>query len=81
MVKTDRYANVDVNVMWRVKSHKSPAPPNNFEWALEMQIEDLDGNVLRIGSDAEKMQPLGVWRHADGIAWRHLGSGKYERLA
>jgi hypothetical protein len=20
--------------------------PNNFEWALEMQIEDLDGNVL-----------------------------------
>lgn len=35
-------------------------PPNNFEWALEMQIEDLDGNVLRIGSDAEKGQPLGV---------------------
>ena len=20
-------------------------PPNNFEWALEMQVEDLDGNV------------------------------------
>jgi hypothetical protein len=55
-------------------------PPNNFEWALEMQIEDLDGNVLRIGSDAEKEQPLGVWRDADGIAWRHLGSGKYERF-
>ena len=35
-------------------------PPNNFEWALEMQVEDLDGNVLRIGSDREKEKPLGV---------------------
>jgi predicted enzyme related to lactoylglutathione lyase len=26
-------------------------PPTNFPWALEMQIEDLDGNVLRLGSD------------------------------
>ena len=55
-------------------------PPNNFEWALEMQVEDLDGNVLRIGSDREKDQPLGVWRDADGIRWRHLGNQKYERL-
>ncbi len=29
-------------------------PPKNFEWTLEMQVEDLDGNLLRIGSDAEK---------------------------
>ena len=56
-------------------------PPNNFEWALEMQVEDLDGNVLRIGSDPDKEQPLGTWRDADGIGWRHLGDGKYERLA
>lgn len=55
-------------------------PPNNFEWALEMQIEDLDGNVLRIGSDPEKDKPLGVWRDADGIGWRHLGNQKYERV-
>ena len=51
-------------------------PPNNFEWALEMQVEDLDGNVLRIGSDPEKEKPLGVWRDADGIGWRHLGNLK-----
>jgi predicted lactoylglutathione lyase len=56
-------------------------PPNNFEWALEMQVEDLDGNVLRIGSDPDKEQPLGTWRDADGIGWRHLSGGKYERLA
>jgi len=56
-------------------------PPNNFEWALEMQVEDLDDNVLRIGSDMEKDQPLGVFRDADGVGWRHLGNQKYERVA
>lgn len=55
-------------------------PPNNFEWGLEMQIEDLDGNVLRIGSDREKDQPLGVWRDGDGLRWRHMGNQKYERV-
>jgi predicted enzyme related to lactoylglutathione lyase len=28
-------------------------PPTNFPWALEMQIEDPDGNVLRLGSEPE----------------------------
>jgi len=55
--------------------------PNNFEWALEMQVEDLDGNVLRIGSDREKEEPLGVWRDADGVSWRHLGNQRYERVS
>lgn len=55
-------------------------PPENFDWAVEMQVEDLDGNVLRIGSDPEYDQPLGVWRDADGVRWRHLGNQKYERV-
>jgi len=55
-------------------------PPNNFEWAMEMQIEDLDGNVLRIGSEPEEDKPLGIWRDADGVRWRHLGNGKHERV-
>ena len=25
--------------------------PTNFPWALEMHVEDLDGNVLRMGSE------------------------------
>jgi predicted enzyme related to lactoylglutathione lyase len=25
-------------------------PPTNYPWALEMQVEDPDGNVLRLGS-------------------------------
>jgi len=27
--------------------------PTNYSWALEMQIEDPDGNVLRLGSEPE----------------------------
>lgn len=26
-------------------------PPPNFPWALEMHVEDPDGNVIRFGSD------------------------------
>ena len=26
-------------------------PPRNYPWAYEMQVEDLDGHVLRIGSE------------------------------
>jgi predicted enzyme related to lactoylglutathione lyase len=26
-------------------------PPTNYPWALEMQVEDPDGNVLRLGSE------------------------------
>jgi catechol 2,3-dioxygenase-like lactoylglutathione lyase family enzyme len=55
-------------------------PPENFEWALEMQVEDLDGNVLRLGSDPEEGKPLGVFRDADGVRWRQLGNQKYERV-
>jgi hypothetical protein len=49
-------------------------PPNNFEWALEMQVEDLDGNVLRIASDREKEGGLGIGRDADGVLWQHLAT-------
>jgi catechol 2,3-dioxygenase-like lactoylglutathione lyase family enzyme len=28
-------------------------PPTNYPWALEMQVEDPDGNVLRFGSDSK----------------------------
>jgi len=27
--------------------------PTNYPWALEMQIEDPDGNVLRLGSEPD----------------------------
>jgi hypothetical protein len=33
-------------------------PPTNFPWALEMQVEDPDGNVLRIGSEPKTDRPF-----------------------
>jgi hypothetical protein len=41
-------------------------PPTNFPWALEIQIEDLDGNVLRLGSDPIEGRPYGPWKDMEG---------------
>lgn len=32
--------------------------PQNYPWALEMKVEDPDGNVLRLGSDSLEGQPF-----------------------
>ncbi len=29
-------------------------PPTNYPWACEMMVEDLDGHVLRIGSEPKE---------------------------
>ena len=36
--------------------------PRNYPWALEMHVEDLDGNVLRMGSDPKEDRPYEDWR-------------------
>jgi uncharacterized glyoxalase superfamily protein PhnB len=36
--------------------------PANYPWALEMWVEDLDGNVLRMGSDPKPDRPYEDWR-------------------
>lgn len=33
--------------------------PTNFAWALEMRVEDPDGNVIRFGSDTKEDVPFG----------------------
>jgi predicted enzyme related to lactoylglutathione lyase len=33
-------------------------PPTNFSWALEMRVEDPDGNVLRFGSESKAGEAL-----------------------
>jgi hypothetical protein len=43
--------------------------PANFRWALEMQVEDLDGNVLRMGSEPLEDQPVGEWLDMRGARW------------
>jgi catechol 2,3-dioxygenase-like lactoylglutathione lyase family enzyme len=55
-------------------------PPTNYSWALEMQVEDPDGNVLRFASDPKPGEPVGDWLDMDGVRWRHLPKGGYERV-
>ena len=62
----------DVEVLfdeYRSKGAKIRHPPTNYEWAREMQIEDLDGNILRIGSDSNKNEPFGEWLDMRGNRW------------
>ena len=44
---------------YSAKGAKIRNPPTNYAWAYEMQVEDLDGNVLRLGSDTKEGQPFG----------------------
>jgi catechol 2,3-dioxygenase-like lactoylglutathione lyase family enzyme len=44
-------------------------PPTNYAWAYEFQVEDLDGNVLRLGSDPKKGEPFGPFLDAGGTLW------------
>ena len=40
--------------------------PTNFPWALELQVEDIDGNVIRFGSEPKKNVPFGPWLDMNG---------------
>jgi catechol 2,3-dioxygenase-like lactoylglutathione lyase family enzyme len=62
----------------RAKGAKVRNEPQNYDWAYEMQIEDLDGNVLRIGSDTRKDKPMGNWRDMHGRVWKRNSSGAWE---
>ena len=44
-------------------------PPTNYPWAYEMQVEDLDGNVLRMGSEPKESEPYGEWLDMEGRSW------------
>lgn len=38
-------------------------PPTNYPWALEMQVSDPDGHVLRFGSEPDQLRPFAEMRH------------------
>ena len=54
-------------------------PPTNYQWAYEMQAEDLDGNVLRLGSDSKDGQPVGESLDMSGNRWRMLEDRDWTR--
>jgi len=49
--------------------------PTNYPWAYEMQVEDLDGNVLRLGSDSKENEPAGEWLDMQGKRWVPIPEG------
>lgn len=60
---------------FRAKGARLRHPPTNYRWAYEMQIEDLDGNVLRFGSEPKADLPLGEWLDMHGDRWTPLEDG------
>jgi catechol 2,3-dioxygenase-like lactoylglutathione lyase family enzyme len=50
-------------------------PPTNYSWAYEMQVEDLDGHVLRLGSEPKEDQPSGEWLDMHGQRWLRTPDG------
>jgi catechol 2,3-dioxygenase-like lactoylglutathione lyase family enzyme len=65
---------------YRRGGYEARHPPTNYPWAFEMQIEDPDGNVLRIGSERRADLPDGAsWRDMRGVLWERLSSGEWVR--
>ena len=55
-------------------------PPTNFSWALELQVTDPDGNVLRIGSEPKADVPYGPWLDASGRLWQPQADGAWLQI-
>ena len=51
---------------YKASGAKIRRPPENFPWALEMQIEDPDGHVIRFGSEPRADRPFAQWRDCNG---------------
>jgi catechol 2,3-dioxygenase-like lactoylglutathione lyase family enzyme len=64
----------------RARGARVRHPPTNYSWALELQVEDLDGNVLRLGSDPRKNEPVGEWLDMHGHAWVKSADGDWTRV-
>jgi uncharacterized glyoxalase superfamily protein PhnB len=58
---------------YRASGAKIRHPPTNYDWAYEMQVEDPDGNILRMGSDQKQDQPIGEWLDMQGRCWKSEG--------
>jgi predicted lactoylglutathione lyase len=64
---------------YRASGAKIRHPPTNYEWAYEMQVEDLDGNVLRMGSEPKPDQPIGPRLDMNGVLWEPLEGGGWTK--
>lgn len=55
-------------------------PPTNYPWAYEMQVEDIDGNVLRLGSEPLSDSACGEWLDMRGGLWAMTSAGEWTRV-
>jgi predicted enzyme related to lactoylglutathione lyase len=67
-----------VHEEYRQKGATIRQPPTNFPWACEMQVEDTDGNVLRLGSESKPDHRFGPWYDMRRDRWT-LEGGKWRR--
>ena len=44
--------------LWRSRGVKVRQEPQNYPWAYEMKFEDIDGNVLWLGTEPRKDMPF-----------------------
>ena len=64
---------------YRRRGAKIRHAPTNYEWALEMQVEDPDGNVLRMGSEPLEGEPTGEWLDMEKRRWSMSPDGSWRR--
>ncbi|MCB1049104.1 MAG: VOC family protein [Acidobacteria bacterium] len=56
-------------------------PPTNYPWdSRELHVFDLDGHVLRFGSDLKAGEPMGPWLNGHGQLWSPDESGTWQKM-
>ena len=56
-------------------------PPSNYPWgSRECQVSDLDGHVLRFGSELRPGEPTGEWLDGQGRRWAQEPDGSWRAV-
>ena len=55
-------------------------PPTDYPWALELQVADPDGNVLRLASEPRVGMTTGEWLDMHGVRWAQDSFGTWQRV-
>jgi catechol 2,3-dioxygenase-like lactoylglutathione lyase family enzyme len=72
----------DAAALWKeyqTSGAKIRHEPTNYQWTYEMQVEDPDGNILRMGSEPREGQPIGEWLDMNGRRWLSQPDGSWKR--